>query len=319
MAKAKKKYSAEAIREMMKANPELPVEVQKIVKEAENCHRIITDRLKEKIRKELKTGTLKEDEFQEVANRINPQDSKIISDKINDFLSKDYNPGEDIEPGAAEPSIFTADGTRDFKMSRIDFEEELGKIRQNINKFGKITNLLKTAQEEAKKCGPDETHIWRKEFLDKLDELGKLREATAEECNKSNPSEESVTVRKEYVAPKCEVVDDVIKFIKLNDGVDERSVDEGQKFVPGWFDGIVDEMKALHAKKNSDYGNAAHESFREFGIISYVIRLNDKMNRLKSLTKPGVEQKVTDEKIEDTLMDLAAYAIMAIESLRTTF
>ena len=57
--------------------------------------------------------------------------------------------------------------------------------------------------------------------------------------------------------------------------------------------------------------------YKEFGLISYVIRLNDKMKRLKSLTKPGVEQEVKSESIEDTLMDLAAYAIMAIESVRT--
>ena len=70
-------------------------------------------------------------------------------------------------------------------------------------------------------------------------------------------------------------------------------------------------------RKNKDYGNAADASYREFGLISYVIRLNDKMKRLKSLTKPGAEQKVKSESIEDTLMDLAAYAIMAIESMRS--
>lgn len=87
--------------------------------------------------------------------------------------------------------------------------------------------------------------------------------------------------------------------------------------LPGDFDGICRDLMALHARKNHDYGNAAHESFKEFGLVSYVIRLNDKMKRLKSLTQPGAKQKVTDEKIEDTLMDLAAYAIMAIESLRS--
>ena len=71
----------------------------------------------------------------------------------------------------------------------------------------------------------------------------------------------------------------------------------------------------LHAKKNKDYGNAAHQSYKEFGITSYVIRLNDKLNRLKALTKPGATMKVQDESIIDTLKDLAAYAIMAIESL----
>lgn len=118
-------------------------------------------------------------------------------------------------------------------------------------------------------------------------------------CQNENIDASKTPTKEEYVAPKCEAVE------KLKSSV------------PGYFDGIVDELKDLHARKNSDYGNAAHESYKEFGLISYVIRLNDKMKRLKSLTKPGVEQKVTDEKIEDTLMDLAAYAIMAIESLRS--
>lgn len=85
----------------------------------------------------------------------------------------------------------------------------------------------------------------------------------------------------------------------------------------GDFDGICQEMMELHRRKNNDYGNAAHESYKEFGLISYVIRLNDKMKRLKSLTEPGTDIGVKDESIEDTLIDLAAYAIMAIESLRS--
>jgi hypothetical protein len=100
-----------------------------------------------------------------------------------------------------------------------------------------------------------------------------------------------------YISPECKTAEEPV--------------------VPGDFDGICQDLMALHARKNNDYGNAAHESYKEFGLISYVIRLNDKMKRLKSLTKPGAEQKVKSESIEDTLMDLAAYAIMAVESLRS--
>ena len=107
-----------------------------------------------------------------------------------------------------------------------------------------------------------------------------------------------INKKEEYVAPECNIVEDCE--------------------VPGDFDGICRDLMTLHARKNKDYGNAAHESFKEFGLISYVIRLNDKMKRLKSLTKPGAEQEVKSESIEDTLMDLAAYAIMAIESLRNS-
>lgn len=92
--------------------------------------------------------------------------------------------------------------------------------------------------------------------------------------------------------------------------------DKQYKIVAGDFDGICQEMMELHRRKNNDYGNAAQRSYDKFGIISYVMRLGDKMNRLETLTRPGTEQKVEGEKIEDTLMDLAAYAIMAIESLR---
>ena len=44
------------------------------------------------------------------------------------------------------------------------------------------------------------------------------------------------------------------------------------------------------------------------------IRLSDKLNRFKSLIKS--EAQVKDESIEDTLLDMAAYAIMTVEYIR---
>ena len=88
-----------------------------------------------------------------------------------------------------------------------------------------------------------------------------------------------------------------------------------KKYVENSFNDICSKIMELHERKNKDYGNAADASFKEFGIVSYVIRLNDKLNRLKSLTKPGATMEVKDESIIDTLKDLAAYSIMAIESL----
>lgn len=79
------------------------------------------------------------------------------------------------------------------------------------------------------------------------------------------------------------------------------------------FESIVSEITELHEKKNRDYGNAFHDSYEEFGMITAVIRLNDKMNRLKSLVRNGKAE--VNESIRDTLIDLAAYAIMTIEEL----
>ena len=42
----------------------------------------------------------------------------------------------------------------------------------------------------------------------------------------------------------------------------------------------------------------------------------DKLNRLYSLTRTDIKQMVSDEKIEDTLLDLANYAILTIIELQ---
>lgn len=67
----------------------------------------------------------------------------------------------------------------------------------------------------------------------------------------------------------------------------------------------------IYKAKNADYGNSFHETFKDEGLAMARIRLSDKLNRFKSLTKSG-EQKVDDESIIDTLYDLANYAIMTI-------
>ena len=74
---------------------------------------------------------------------------------------------------------------------------------------------------------------------------------------------------------------------------------------------VCTEMNALYARKNRDYGDSFHTSFEEEGMAMARIRLGDKLNRFKTLTKNG-GQLVQDESIRDTLMDLANYSIMTI-------
>lgn len=76
---------------------------------------------------------------------------------------------------------------------------------------------------------------------------------------------------------------------------------------------IVSDMVQLHDRKNKDYGNAFGKSFEEFGLTSAAIRLTDKLNRFKQLCKEPAQVK--DESIKDTLIDMAAYAIMTIEEM----
>lgn len=78
---------------------------------------------------------------------------------------------------------------------------------------------------------------------------------------------------------------------------------------------LCEQIHETCVAKNKDYGSSAHDSYEQFGMISYIIRLNDKLNRLKSLTK-GEKQLVNDESIEDTLLDMANYCLLAITDLK---
>lgn len=70
-------------------------------------------------------------------------------------------------------------------------------------------------------------------------------------------------------------------------------------------------LNELYAKKNHDYGDSFHQTFIEEGMAMARIRLGDKFNRFKTLSH-NQNQKVSDESIRDTLLDLANYAIMTV-------
>lgn len=79
---------------------------------------------------------------------------------------------------------------------------------------------------------------------------------------------------------------------------------------------LLDQMHQTYVSKNIDYGNSAGDTFKKYGLLAYVVRLNDKMNRIESLVKKQGEQpQVHTERLEDTLMDMANYCIMAIMDL----
>jgi hypothetical protein len=69
------------------------------------------------------------------------------------------------------------------------------------------------------------------------------------------------------------------------------------------------DIAELLGKKDKDYDSAFSKSYKEFGMTSVSIRLNDKVERLKNLVK-GKEPNF--ESIDDTLMDIAGYAILAL-------
>lgn len=82
------------------------------------------------------------------------------------------------------------------------------------------------------------------------------------------------------------------------------------------FTSITQDMAKIYAAKNHDYGNSFDKSLGRFGIVASIVRMEDKMNRIESLTNK--EAKVNDESVKDTLLDLANYAIMTVMWLDKT-
>jgi hypothetical protein len=70
---------------------------------------------------------------------------------------------------------------------------------------------------------------------------------------------------------------------------------------------IQKEALELFTRKNADYGDA----FATYGPIGVIVRMGDKIQRLISLNKTGI-QLVDNESLRDTLIDLHNYSSMAI-------
>lgn len=82
------------------------------------------------------------------------------------------------------------------------------------------------------------------------------------------------------------------------------------------FNELAQSMCELYEKKNNDYGDSFNTSCTKYGPVAALTRMSDKFNRIETLILKRQTQKVEDEKIEDTLIDLANYAMMTILWLR---
>jgi len=90
---------------------------------------------------------------------------------------------------------------------------------------------------------------------------------------------------------------------------------------PTPFVRIVDEIVAMHDRKQKDYGTdgdpfANVRASLDFGIPAWVgcmVRANDKMKRLQ---KAARGHSLANESIEDSLLDLAVYSIIGLALYR---
>ena len=79
------------------------------------------------------------------------------------------------------------------------------------------------------------------------------------------------------------------------------------------FEQITRNMTELYRKKNANYGNSFEKLYKELGTIAGIVPLHNKLDRITNLVKGG---KNDFESLEDSLIDLANYAIMNLIELK---
>ena len=117
--------------------------------------------------------------------------------------------------------------------------------------------------------------------------------------------------------------EDVVKVYAVMAGYEDKAVEQQEPVElvkqiatdrESVFREITTRMAEVYRAKNHDYGNS-FAKLREKYPISILIRLADKLNRLDTLLM-GDAAKVKDESIDDTLLDLANYAVMELVERR---
>ena len=79
----------------------------------------------------------------------------------------------------------------------------------------------------------------------------------------------------------------------------------------------LEKLGKLHDRKQQDYGTdtdpfANVRASEDFGVAAWMgclIRMNDKVQRLKTFCKTG---ELSNEGVEDSLQDLAVYSLIAL-------
>ena len=132
-------------------------------------------------------------------------------------------------------------------------------------------------------------------------------------CIDNNSLEGYLTKNKIYLVNK--VSDDCYE---ITDDKDEITYYLKYRFVPVVESDIVNialEIADLVEKKDKDYNSAFSKTLKEYGDVAYFLRIDDKLNRLKSLLLRSKDAEI-NESVEDTLKDIVGYTLLMLKEKR---
>lgn len=78
----------------------------------------------------------------------------------------------------------------------------------------------------------------------------------------------------------------------------------------------LNEMAETFYLKNERYGDSFTQTMDDYGLVTSMIRVTDKFNRMKTLYQ-NKELDEDDEPIMDTMLDMANYLVMTIAYIKS--
>lgn len=117
----------------------------------------------------------------------------------------------------------------------------------------------------------------------------------------------------QYIYKESDMINEAALEEELEDGEEGEDLSQSptneapQKVA--LFRSITKDMADLYAKKNQNYGDSFGKLYRDLGPVAGLVPLHNKLDRLTYLVTHSDDDNHY-ESIEDTLLDLANYALM---------
>lgn len=193
----------------------------------------------------------------------------------------------------------------------------------------------KSLQKIADELGMTKTHVWRlrNQAFEKLKGVMMTDTTIRRHIRMADTWEQSAIQWTSYLA-SAEYIQGISPIIErmraiINSLEEVYQTDEETSGTQQAFEFIattaINEMRKMESwdtghmvstlcKKQNDYG---HENINRFGTYGVIVRLSDKVERLENLTSKNI--KPQNETLQDTLMDIVGYCVIALMLMDGTF
>ncbi len=99
-------------------------------------------------------------------------------------------------------------------------------------------------------------------------------------------------------------------FVPIKQVIPKNDLEQDKRIKLAIYKYLLNDLEEIYKAKTEDYGNYVADTYEKFGDMSFLIHITDKYNRLLVLCDPDTTQQLLkDEKIEDTILDLANYCL----------